>query len=236
MRLTKISEHLWCASVWLVIPIRIWLAEEEDGVTLIDAGIGPMARGILKCIDALQAGPLKRIVLTHGHADHIGAIERIREKFPVPVYAHPIEMPYLQGEKPYPGRKKAQSPLKDVELTPLAETEQEAGSVLVNGGSRKLQSIGSLVPYHTPGHSPGHVAYYHEQDNVLLAGDLFTSKKGKLRRPMPMFTANMQEAIRSGEIVSRLRPQRVEICHGKPVFQAAEQWADYLNRWSQRWA
>jgi glyoxylase-like metal-dependent hydrolase (beta-lactamase superfamily II) len=67
------------------------------------------------------------------------------------------------------------------------------------------------------------VVYYHEADQVLLAGDLFTSRGGKLRPPMAMFTADMAQALRSGEIVQRLRPKRVEVCHGGPVLSPAEQ-------------
>lgn len=92
--------------------------------------------------------------------------------------------------------------------------------------------IGGLTPYHTPGHSPGHAAYYHERDGVLLAGDLFTSKHGELRRPMPMFTAHMDQALESGRIVEELRPRRVEVCHGEPVMNPGDQWSSYAARYA----
>lgn len=101
MKVTQASKHIWSLNAWLVVPIRVWVVVEKDGVTLVDAGISPMAGGILKFIDRLQAGPLRRIVLTHGHPDHTGALKRILKSNPVPVYAHPIEIPYLEGEHPY---------------------------------------------------------------------------------------------------------------------------------------
>jgi glyoxylase-like metal-dependent hydrolase (beta-lactamase superfamily II) len=187
-------------------------------VTLVDTGFSVMARGILRSIEQLNAGPLQRILLTHGHGDHVGSVERIRQQHPVPVYAHQIELPYMEGALPYPRRRKAEMGLPKGLAQPLAE-EQGA----------QLAVVAGLRPYLTPGHSPGHVAYYHEQDQVLLAGDLFTSKRGQLRRPMAMFTADMAEAVRSSTILGELRPKRLEVCHGAPVFQPADQLDAYLK-------
>ena len=59
-------------------------------------------------------------------------------------------------------------------------------------------TYGGLIPYHTPGHSPGHVVFYHPDDQILLAGDLFTAFSGKLRRPIAKFTPDMEESLRAG--------------------------------------
>ncbi|XEC96557.1 MBL fold metallo-hydrolase [Paenibacillus tarimensis] len=225
MKLTKISENIWSLKTWLIIPIHVWVVVEEDGVTLVDAGISAMAGGIMKFIEGLQAGPLKQIVLTHGHSDHVGALKSIRAHSEVPVYAHRIEIPYMQGELPYPGRKKAAQSVEPGTVLPLPEDEQ--GHPL---------AIAGLMPYHTPGHSPGHVVYYHEKDNVLLAGDLFTSKRGRLHFPMAMFTSNMEEAISSSRIVTQLNPVRLEVCHGDSVLEPASQMGDYIKKAAQKYS
>lgn len=93
-----------------------------------------------------------------------------------------------------------------------------------------MNSIAGVRPYLTSGHSPGHVVYYHEKDKVLLAGDLFTSKKGKLHQPIPMFTANMNEAVRSSSIVRKLKPIKLEVCHGYSVFHPADQLEEYIQK------
>lgn len=93
----------------------------------------------------------------------------------------------------------------------------------------RLETISGLTPYLAPGHSPGHVVYHHEADGVLLAGDLFTSRGGSLRRPMPMFTGDMATAVESARIVGVLTPKRLEVCHGGPVFDPADQLAGYLE-------
>ncbi|MFC5648295.1 MBL fold metallo-hydrolase [Paenibacillus solisilvae] len=217
MKVKQLSKHIWSLKTWLIIPIHVWVVVEEDGVVLVDTGIGLMTKGILAFIDKLEAGPLKAIMLTHGHSDHTGAIKGILKQRSVPVYAHRIEIPYAEGKLPYPGRKKAQPSIEPGLAKPLQEE-----------ASGELALIGSLKPYLTPGHSPGHVVYYHEQDQVMLAGDLFTSKKGQLRKPMKMFTHDMKEAVASSVIVRKLQPKRLEICHGDSVLLPGQQIDAYL--------
>lgn len=218
MKIEQISEHIWKVKLWFIIPIHVWLVRDETGVTLVDAGIAPMKRGIARAIRMMDAGPLKRIVLTHGHSDHTGAINRLLNTYPVPIYAHRSEIPYLEGELPYPGRKKAIATVTPGLVQPLKGTAIE------------LDSIGGLTPYLTPGHSPGHVVYFHKKDNILLGGDLFTSRSGRLQRPIPMFTANMKQAIESGQIVKELQPVRLEVCHGTEVYEPAKQFDEYRKQ------
>jgi glyoxylase-like metal-dependent hydrolase (beta-lactamase superfamily II) len=166
-------------------------------------------------------GPLKRIVLTHGHSDHVGAIPRLlKNRQDVPVYAHRLEIPYSQGELPYPGRRKAVRYLSPGLAQPIPESA---------GG--RLARIGGLQPYWTPGHAPGHVVYYHEQDRVLLAGDLFNARKGRLR--FPMFTFDKPQALKSSLIVRELAPEHMEVCHGGSVRRPAEQLDEYWRAYAR---
>lgn len=217
MKVEKISEHIWSLKTWMIIPFHVWVVVDEEGVTLVDAGMPMMAKRIMKFMKQLNAGPLKRILLTHGHTDHVGAVRAILAENEVPVYAHRVEIPYLEGELLYPKRKKLEYNLPKQLTQPLLE--DEFGT---------LRIVDGLTPYLTPGHSPGHVVYYHEKDNVLLAGDLFNSKKGKLHPPM--FTPFMDEAIQSSVIVGELKPKRLEVCHGNSVFHPAEQLEEYVRK------
>ncbi|GFR38526.1 putative metallo-hydrolase YybB [Insulibacter thermoxylanivorax] len=217
MKVTRVSEHIWSVKLWIIIPIHVWLVREKSGITLVDTGLAMMVKGILNAIEQLQAEPLQRIVLTHGHPDHIGGLQRILHANPVPVYAHRVEIPYIEGELPYRQGKK-----------PVAYMQKGAVQALSEDEHGQLRSIGSLMPFNTPGHSPGHVVFYHEEDQVLLAGDLFTSRNGTLRPAL--FTSDIEEAVRSSSIVSKLRPARVEVCHGNPLFHAADQIEDYMSK------
>src|SRR3954466_10486672 len=71
---------------------------------LIDAGligtVGMISRAAAKRFGA--ASRPAAIILTHGHFDHVGALEDLAEEWDVPVYAHEMEAPYLTGGKSYP--------------------------------------------------------------------------------------------------------------------------------------
>jgi glyoxylase-like metal-dependent hydrolase (beta-lactamase superfamily II) len=223
LKATQVSDHIWSLKTWIFIPIHVWVVVEEDGVTLVDAGLPMMSKGILGFINKLQAGPLQRIVLTHGHPDHVGAITSLLKAHPVPVHAHRLEIPYLEGDMPYKAGKKVTQSMQKGGSQALRENEHGV-----------IQPVGSLTPYHTPGHSPGHVVYYHQEDRVMLAGDLFSSRNGKLRKPL--FTPNMSETVLSSSIVGKLRPARLEVCHGYSVFNPAEQLETYVANESKHFS
>ncbi len=211
MAVKFITESIRSVGVWVGLPIQVWIIAEQDGVTLVDTGMSFMSKGILKAIQGMDAGPLKRILLTHGHADHVGGLQNILRVHNVPVYMHAAEIPYAQGELAYPGKDKAHVHVEKGILQPLP---------LVSGKNKELDVHGSLTPYWTPGHSPGHVVYFHRGENVLLAGDLFNGKRGKLIPPR--FTPDPELAMRSAfEIVRELDPERIEVCHGSTVYRPA---------------
>ena len=71
---------------------------------LVDAGLSPGTTRILD-VAAERFGSESRpaaIVLTHGHFDHTGALEPLLAVWDVPVYAHPLELPFLTGQADYP--------------------------------------------------------------------------------------------------------------------------------------
>lgn len=171
-----------------------------------------MARGILRFIDRLGKGPLRRILLTHGHMDHVGAIPSILASRDVPVFAHPIELPYMEGDRAYPRRSKA-----------VEQLRKGTARALEVSAFNPLPNVGRLTPYHTPGHSPGHVVYFDAEERILLGGDLLTSRAGRIRPPMKSFTGDMEEALQSATILSELEPKILEVCHGDPVLNPASQ-------------
>src|SRR6185369_10961202 len=76
----------------------------DRGWVLVDAGIGGAATTIRKAAER-RFGEYSRpsgIVLTHGHFDHAGALKDLAELWDVPIYAHPLEHPYLNGQERYP--------------------------------------------------------------------------------------------------------------------------------------
>src|SRR5207302_7243827 len=70
--------------------------------TLIDAAIPFSATRIRHWAESKFPTAPNAIVLTHGHFDHVGAAGELAKLWDIPIYAHPLEFPYLNGEKEYP--------------------------------------------------------------------------------------------------------------------------------------
>src|SRR5690625_1520247 len=185
MKMKQLSLHVFKLETWVGIKISMWIVRDNGGITLIDTGLKFMRKKSQKKF--AQKGNLQRILLTHGHPDHVGALNQILQSHEVPVYAHRDEHPYLQAEDPYPGRKK---PNRVIELGTIRASPKT---------SQKHDLIPDLRPYHTPARARGHTRYHQEADDLLISGDLFTCQTGQLRRPMPKFTADMTTALASGK-------------------------------------
>lgn len=212
MTLQQVSAHIWQVRLRRFTQVHVWLVAGENGVTLVDTGFPMMAPDLLRAMARCGAGPLRRVLLTHGHPDHSGGAARITREHAVPVFAHRHELPYLDGFRSYPRISRLVHPARPGLARPLPEND-----------SGELGQIGGLTPWFTPGHSPGHVAYHHEEDDVLLAGDLFKARHGRLLRLGHLYSMDRETATRSERIVLELKPARLEASHGGSVLRPAEQ-------------
>ena len=94
-----------------VFPVNCYLVEEEDGLTLIDAALGFCTKGIMKAADTIGK-PITKIVLTHAHEDHVGALDSIKELLPdVPVYISIRDHRLMNGDRSLDPHE-AQTPIK----------------------------------------------------------------------------------------------------------------------------
>ncbi|TXK76601.1 MBL fold metallo-hydrolase [Paenibacillus sp. N3.4] len=219
MRLKQLTRHVWAGYVYWPLPVMVWIVEDRDGLTLIDGGFPSMwhpMRDVLRT--TFHGRPLNRVLLTHGHNDHVGMLYALTEDIHIPITAHEFEIPFLTGERSYTTLREGS---KTSDIKPFAKNKLELLDMKGN--------YGGIIPFHTPGHSLGHVAYYHPEDRILLAGDLFTSLFGKLRRPIEKFTANMKESLQSGVIVERLQPKLTACAHFGVVKEAAIQYGNLVR-------
>lgn len=195
---------------------------------MVDAGMPKHARDIREeAADRFGEVPPSAIVLTHGHFDHVGSIVDLIYEWNIPVYAHPLEFPFLTGQMSYPkpdtsveggllAKLAFMYPIEPIDITPVLKPLPQDGSVPVLNGWKWI---------HTPGHSPGHVSLFRECDGMLIAGDAFVTvrqdalyevliQKEEVNGPPRYLTTDWQEAWNSVKALQALNPLTAITGHG----------------------
>ena len=126
-----------------------------DEIIIIDPS-SPIEEEQDKLIEYLRyletrGGCVKEIWLTHQHGDHVGAVNRIRSTFNIPVRAHRLTEETLPADIP-------------------VDSYLEADELLVLKNSHGKDFRWRAV--HTPGHARGHFCFYEENSRSLISGDL----------------------------------------------------------------
>lgn len=203
-----------------------WALDREWVV--VDAGLPGSADRIRRVAEERfgSARPAA-IILTHGHFDHVGGLAELAEYWDCPVYAHPLELPYITGRSSYPppdptvgGGAMAWSaklyPRGPVDIGERARVLPEDGAVPFLEGWRWL---------HTAGHSPGHVSLWRASDKLLIAGDAFVTTRQEsltavllqwetMHGPPAYYTQDWALARGSVERLAALEPEIAVTGHG----------------------
>lgn len=204
----------------------------DRGWVLIDTGL-PGTAGQIKKAAADRFGKGARpaaIMMTHGHSDHSGSLEFLAKEWDVPVYAHDLERPYLDGGASYPPPDITVGGGVMSLLSPLFPP----GPVNVASCLHSLPPDGS-VPFmpgwqwlHTPGHTPGHISLWRKSDRSLIVGDAFittaqesayavATQRPEMHGPPMYYTPDWVSAKISVETLAVLEPEVVVTGHGRAM-------------------
>lgn len=122
------------------------------------------------------------IIITHAHIDHVGAVAALVDEYACPVLMH-AEAELMLGQLP------TQAMMMGLRFgkVPAVDRHIEDDEVLQVGGLE-------LKALYTPGHAPGHLAFYLESENLVLSGDaLFAGGVGRT----DLFGGDMELLLRS---------------------------------------
>jgi glyoxylase-like metal-dependent hydrolase (beta-lactamase superfamily II) len=159
MRATTVTQNI--TQLTRIRFVNAYLVREDDGFTLIDTTTGGAADDLIAAAKDL-GGELRRVAMTHGHGDHIGSADGLKERLgeSVEILVPDTDARILAGEKVVDGKLPGSWP-----------QVRTAPDTRLNAGDR----VGNLEVVASPGHTPGHVAFLDTRDRTLIAGDVFTS-------------------------------------------------------------
>jgi hydroxyacylglutathione hydrolase len=146
------------------------VGDEESGVGAI---IDPGEEAARIALAVEQTGlDIGSIIITHAHIDHVGAVVALVDEYSCPVLMH-AEAEATLGQLP------TQAMMMGLRFgkLPTVDRHVEDEEVLEVGDIR-LRSL------YTPGHAPGHLAFYVEDSDLVLSGDaLFAGSIGRVDLP-----------------------------------------------------
>ena len=146
------------------------IGDQESGIgALIDPG--DEAARIAMAVEETGLD-IKSIIVTHAHIDHVGAVAALTDEYACPVLMHAESEPLLEGlptQAMMMGLRFGKVPRVD------GYVEDED---ILEVGDLRLRSL------YTPGHAPGHLAFYLEDEGLVLSGDaLFAGSVGRVDLP-----------------------------------------------------
>lgn len=220
---------------------NVYFVRSGSSWVLIDSAwpnCGQMIQQSAEAVFGADAHPAA-ILLTHIHADHIGSAVELARMWGCPVYVHPNELPFAT-----PGDlatvEQYANPLDRWVILPLLRALPRARvAAMLSDTSLKdvtrAFDLGVAVPglpdwecIPTPGHTPGHVAFFRPSDRVLIAGDAVTTvnlnslwdvarQKQKMSGPPYISTWNWRAAQDSVAALAKLEPRVIASGHGVPM-------------------
>jgi len=208
--------------------VHAFLLDEGTALTLIDTLFDTDARRIIDRIGSIgrSVEDLKHIVLTHAHRSHLGGLATLKELSGATVYSHAWEADIVAGER-------TAQPVTPVPMRPLSTYWSvyylQLGAALGRGKHPPCpvdttledgDTVGPVRVLHTPGHTPGHLAFWWPESRVLFAGDAIATYP-VFGPGWPAFMLNPTQHRASLRRMTELDTAVLAVGHGDPLTAGA---------------
>lgn len=216
--------------------VNVYFVRSGPSWVLIDTGwpdSGPAIRAAAESLFGLGSHP-EAILLTHPHRDHVGSAVELSRTWDAPVYVHAADLPLLSGDvlsQAEPPEALGRFMVRLVRRLPrrvlesLATPELAAIARALPGEDACVPGLADWERICTPGHSPGHVAFFRRSDRVLIVGDAvltvpmlgLVARLQRISRPLRLPSWDWQAAKDSVAILAALEPTVLASGHGIPM-------------------
>ena len=218
MELDQVTGWLWCLRTPIV---QAYAVRERDGFNLIDTSTAGQDAAILSALAAIDGQPVDHVrlyamLLTHGHDDHTGSAAAVAAATGALAIAPRDDAPVITGDRPAPAPQLAdwEVPLFERVTPNVPQAPPVVPDRLVAEGDR-LGWQHDAVIIAAPGHTPGQVVAWFQEDRVLVAGDALASHDAK---PMlGVFNADPATAVATAHRLATLDADVACFGHGEPL-------------------
>ncbi len=192
---------------------RVYLIARPEPM-LIDTGASGRAPALLRDLASIGVQPInvRKIVLTHHHLGHTGALWELKRRSGAVAVAHQADAQYIAGKR---ARRETRRGMERVFHSAIARVG--FGEPMLVGVELTVEDgdmLNGWRVFHTPGHSPGHICLHKRE--VLISGDMIMASAGGFQ-PAPAQTLVDPVAYRASlQMLARLDFEILLPAHNPP--------------------